>query len=1001
MGGLGLGSAWLGRRSERARKPLVYYAKLELWIALSAAATPGLVLLVREAYAATGGSFVLAHEVGTAVRLGLAALVLIVPTFLMGGTLPAAARAVQTDADPGRRSLAILYGCNTMGAVTGAALSTFWLIEFFGNRDTLWLACVLNILVAFVARKIGQRLPDAPEADELEKPAVVAEAAPWFFVMVAAAVVGFAFMLMELVWYRMLGPILGGSTFTFGLILTVALIGVGLGGAAYGLLSTNRRPTLNGFALTCALEALLIALPYALGDRLAFLALMLRPLGFLGFSGQVLGWALIAIIVILPAALLAGYQFPMIIALLGRGRANVGRQTGFAYAANTTGAILGSLVGGFGLLPILTAVGAWKAVTILLIVLALLAVLAGVNRRETVSFSALVAAGCACLALTAAGPTAAWRHSGIGAGRAPASAEYSANYFREFRNQFRRTAIWEAEGVESSVGILNGDSLAFVINGKVDGNSRGDAGTQVMSGMAGAILHPNPKRALVIGLGTGSTAGWLGSIPGMEQVDVVELEPAVIEVARQCAAVNQNVLGNPKVKIYIGDGREVLLTAPGSYDLIFSEPSNPYRAGIASLFTVEFYEAIKKRLAPGGIFLQWMQSYEIDSQAIRSVYATLGSVFPSVETWRTQSVDLLLVATREKVPMDAAALRSKILTEPYRSALLWTWRVDSLEGFLANHIASDRLTRAIVATGEPLCTDNRNALEFGFARGVGQHKSANLVEEIMRLAKQWKIDRPAIEGEINWESVAAQAPTLDGLMHHVGIEDLPGENPARGNHRSLIGLFEQKRFSEAAALIKERAIEPLNHYQLYLFAMIYARLGDDRALPFIEALEAIPSPDAGAVRAHLHVQRKEWKEAGAILETIFLSWRTDPWAQQSVVSEALADAVTVAANAGNRDLARRLFDLLAQPFAVSIENEGRLLARVNITRFVSEKPLNEHLLAAINGFGPLPPWRLEILQLRLRIFQEFNDPRTARAAADVAKFRSSQEVPFKADLVLQ
>jgi hypothetical protein len=180
---------------------------------------------------------------------------------------------------------------------------------------------------------------------------VLVPVASWRFVMIAAASVGFAFMLMELVWYRMLGPILGGSTFTFGLILVIALLGVGLGGAGYALASSNRRPTVNAFALTCALEALCIALPYALGDRIAMLALVLRPLGALGFDGQILGWAIITLIVVFPAALIAGYQFPMLIALLGAGREDVGRHTGFAYAANTAGAIGGSLVWRIRLLP--------------------------------------------------------------------------------------------------------------------------------------------------------------------------------------------------------------------------------------------------------------------------------------------------------------------------------------------------------------------------------------------------------------------------------------------------------------------------------------------------------------------------------------------------------------------------------------------------------------------------------------------------------------------------
>ena len=174
--------------------------------------------------------------------------------------------------------------------------------------------------------------------------------------------------------------------------------------------------------------------------------------------------------------------------------------------------------------------------------------------------------------------------------------------------------VWEAEGRESSVALLGSTGLAFAVNGKVDGHSRYDAGTQVMSGLLGALLHDGPRRVLVVGLGTGSTAGWLADVPGVERVDVVELEPAVAEVARRCASVNRNALANPRLRVYYADAREHLLTTRETYDLIVSEPSNPYRAGIASLFSRDFYRAVASRLREGGLFLQWIQAYEIHAR---------------------------------------------------------------------------------------------------------------------------------------------------------------------------------------------------------------------------------------------------------------------------------------------------------------------------------------------------------------------------------------------------
>src|SRR5262249_28442526 len=160
----------------------------------------------------------------------------------------------------------------------------------------------------------------------------------------------------------------------------------------------------------------------------------------------------------------------------------------------------------------------------------------------------------------------------------------------------RNGLLWEADGLESSVALVLGGDVGLLVNGKSDGSAVNDSPTQVMSGLIGAAIHPLPRRALVIGLGTGSTAGWLAQVPSIDRVDVVEIEPVIGRVARFLAPVNQNVLDNPKVHVFYGDAREVLLASKERYDVIFSEPSNPYRAGIASLFSREYYEAVKGRL---------------------------------------------------------------------------------------------------------------------------------------------------------------------------------------------------------------------------------------------------------------------------------------------------------------------------------------------------------------------------------------------------------------------
>ena len=179
---------------------------------------------------------------------------------------------------------------------------------------------------------------------------------------------------MELVWYRLLAPLLGGSVFTFGLVLAVALAGIGLGGLLYALFASDKPASLSGFGWTCLIEAGAIAATYALGDRIAYLAATLLPIETTGFGARIAGWTIVTLIVVLPPAIVAGYQFPLLIALFGRAREAIGAQIGRAYAANTLGAVVGSLAGGFGLLPWLSATGAWRFAAIVLLVLGAAAV---------------------------------------------------------------------------------------------------------------------------------------------------------------------------------------------------------------------------------------------------------------------------------------------------------------------------------------------------------------------------------------------------------------------------------------------------------------------------------------------------------------------------------------------------------------------------------------------------------------------------------------------------
>ncbi len=1008
MAGLGFGGLILGRRADRQRNPLRFYALLEAGISLGAGLSPWLVLLVQKSYIALGGSEALGPVGGSAVRLLLSVLVLGGPTFLMGGTLPAMARAVEEASDPGRRATGLLYAVNTLGAVVGALITTFWALEILGIQRTVWVAALLNLLVAVRAWSLSQRMETdseapvvvaapAPEVEETPEPSGM----PGWFVPVAAAGVGLAFLLMELVWYRMLAPLLGGSSYTFGLILAVALLGIGIGGLLYGAGPLRRRPTLAGFAATCSLEALALAFPLALGDRLAVLAALLRPFAGVGFLPLVLGWTVVTTIVVLPAAIVAGYQFPLLIALLGSGRRQVGREIGVTYASNTVGAIVGSIAGGFGLIPLLSAPGVWRLVAVLLLVLALVAVVldqrAGKSwRPATVP---ILLAVLAAVFAAAPGPTAFWRHSPIGAGRVD-SRWSGPNEVRNLMETRRRTVVWERDGIESSVALDMGQEVAFLVNGKADGSARSDAPTQIMGGLVGSMLHPDPKRSLVIGLGTGSTAGWLAAVPSMERVDVVELEPAVVRVAEILSGVNHDALNNPKINLSFGDGRELLLTTSETYDVIFSEPSNPYRAGIASLFSEDFYHAVHDRLRPGGIFLQWLQGYELDAEVVSTVYATLGAAFPAVETWEINAGDLLLVATREPLVHDFDRVRVRAGQSPYREALLRTWGVGGAPGFYSGYIASPAFARSVQKrTGTWINTDDRPILEFGFARNLGrtgQFKVEDMVSLVRLRGEHLPASRPTIQGTapLDWSLVDELKDARRLLWRQAGpsIQGRDPNHPERELRRLAREAHGRLDLPGACGNWFSQPMPPLSHADLLLVAECLAGAGDARAQEYAGQILAAGQPvEAELILGIWHHSSGRGAEAGRHLAAAFREAQKDPWPHLGLLERGLRLANRVA----HRDVstAASLEASVARPFAVGMVEHARLRLRFELSDLVGKRcaeafePYEGHLL-----------WEERFLALRVRCYREAGDPRAAEALNDLGEYLA--EAPPKLEVGL-
>lgn len=990
MTGLGVGGIILGQRSETKTKPLAFYARLELFIAISAVLSLLLIFAARHFYIALGGAATMGMFGATIVRLILAAIILGTPTFLMGGTLPAAVRAVVAREDISRRSVGVLYGVNTLGAVTGAVAGTFYCFEHFGNRTTLLLAAAFNVVVALLAFRVSNSMTESPrDADRFSQPESEESelTAPPIFVLSSAALVGFAFLLMEMVWYRMLAPLFGGSTFCFGLILAVALFGIGLGGAAYSVFGLKRSASLQFFALTCAAEAFFIALPYALGDRIALLAMLLRPLGTLGFHGHVIAWTLLCLIVVFPAAFVSGLQFPLLIALLGRGSKSVGSQTGTAYAWNTAGALIGSLAGGFGFIPLFSAPGVWRMVVVVLAILSVVAALLALRERWNWARmpAALATVALALCMLAARGPTAFWRHSEIGVGRVH-KAEAPPNEIQDLMQRIRQRNLWEADGIESSVALTK-SGFSFIVNGRSDGSAKIDAGTQVMCGLIGAALHRHPKKAMVVGLGTGSTAGWLAAMPTIEKVDVVELEPVILRVAKACAPVNHDALNNSKLHVVIGDAREVLLTTREKYDLIASEPSNPYRAGIAGLFTAEYYRSIDRRLEPGGLFMQWMQAYEVDETTIQVFYRTLGSVFANIESWQTESGDLLLVASHEPIRYDAEALRARLAQEPLKSGLLAAWRATGLEDFLAHYVGNANVARTLQQHQPgPLNTDDRTVMEFAFARSVNVLLHGFRIDDIRFSAHAAQADRPKVlNGEVDWSRVDEARFLLFTFRNSTEKNQL-GLRPGQQSRLEAFDSYNKGDLPGALSSWRAQTDDPNNLTELVMIAECLAEAGDDAALPYINKLSQLLPSDAEAIRAELAWREKRPVDAIDGFLKFFSAAHDDPWPEDDLIKRSILRAQTVATSDVSKQGTLLLYNALRAPLCLYNNDTDRIGTLLTIGFYLDGNKARTYSLRALEELEPNFPWESKFLEARKDCYDALHDPRAEQAGRDLADF---------------
>ncbi|MEW6321376.1 MAG: fused MFS/spermidine synthase [Acidobacteriota bacterium] len=697
MAGLAVGSFGAGRIAPRLRSPLAVFGAIELGIGLTAFLTPVALDALRDLWVSLAPTLPSSLAFVTLARFGVAFALLIVPTSLMGATLPIVVRsALGEDRAVGGR-LGLIYATNTAGAIVGAVGAGFYLISEVGVTPSFALAASTNTFIGVTAIVLSRRLAPVRRIDEPKMAPADAPPAPgetltdlqqrlvlWTF-----ALSGVTSLALEVIWFRMLVVFLRPTAYAFTIMLAAVLAGIAAGSYLISPLLTRRLPWLpivTVMQLAISLAALLSFNTLAQSQALLDVVLpAVRALGVDPYLGPIVASSLAAM---LPTTLLLGAAFPIGL-LLWTGPTSSpasAARVGVFYALNVFGAIAGSVVAGFLLLP---ALG---------------------SRGSLIAASGLALAASVALALSqwTARPNFAGFMAMVGPVAFAMTALNSVDPFDVALDRFHRgeVVLWRQEGVQTTVTVherqTSGRPMRIMyLDGMHQANdSDSTAFVHHRIGALPVMLHPNPKTALVVGLGGGATAGAVSRFPGID-IDVVELSEAVVQGSSLFNHINFDLLSNPRVTLRVDDGRNYLLATRRKYDVITADIILPRHAGAGSLYSKEYFELVRGALAPGGIALQWIAPETRTEYAL--IMRTFLEVFPHTTLWGDGS---LMVGTTEPFTVSKTAYEARRQDPAFRALFDWDWA--TIERLYA--AGPDEL-RAFVGEG-PLLTDDKPVIEY-------------------------------------------------------------------------------------------------------------------------------------------------------------------------------------------------------------------------------------------------------------------------------------------------
>lgn len=772
MGGLALGSWALGKRADRMRSPLLGYAVLEGIIGLSALAIP---LLIEHVYPGLN-RFLVAHLgnsfwLFSLCRFGAVALVLLVPTTCMGATLPLLARHfVRSEGQLARvgSRVGALYTLNTLGAIAGVFAATFLLLPSLGLGVTNTAAGAIDLGIAaciiLFRRRLDPAFPGEPApagSAPGEEPGVAPDGAVPFSstplerrVAIAAFFVsGLASMNLQVVWNRVLALVIGSSVYSFAIVLLAFLVGLAGGAAVFSRLSKRLANPIAVLAAAELVIAGLAALGYLYVDDLPRIFAELVTGSIEAYEEHVVLVQLlmfaVAVLAIVPVTIGMGATFPLTIRIVANDLGRVGGDVGRAYATNTLGSICGSFLSAFAFVPLFSRYGGGI----------------GMQHSFLLSIGLYAAVGVALLAASRRGRPLARAAAAVTAALAAAlfllavprwdPASLTLGVFRislmehalDEESWGDPDVMYYYDGVTTTVSVeIWGRHRSMKNNGKVDASNGDDMSTQVVVAAYPLLMHPRGTRDLdvaIVGLGSGVTVGAALQFP-VRHVDCVELETAVVDASRHFVDVNhlryrdpadpaydwtdpETYVEDDRLTVFGNDGRNFLATAGGRYDVIISEPSNPWITGVANMFTEESFRSSARALREGGVFGQWMQLYEMSPENIKTILRTFAGVFPHVVLFASEdlSSDTILVGSFEPLEFDLDRVQRELGDARVAKELERGYIADAADVF-ARALLVDRAELLEFANGPdrsrwaslPLNTDDNARIEFSAPRDL-------------------------------------------------------------------------------------------------------------------------------------------------------------------------------------------------------------------------------------------------------------------------------------------